>query len=279
MQSNDLSDLAKDAAITDDEIDLSDLAKDAAITGSTENYVNEQANNVFDLLLKEFSENNTDTTESLKNSLESELEDALSTDADEAMIDDIVNNLKVKGFENIDDLPYETLEVLINRAEVFDENGKSIEKFINDVCGKTINDFAKFYKDLKASPAINYIHDDDDVKVFKSYNIDYEGASGLYLKRIRECITSNFMHDVDVCLKTGENFSKEKIEEIIQFVYQRLRNDPTLAERIDNNFDSFIQNVQSTLHNILQVNRRALSQNQTNKLYRDNTSKYLLKDE
>lgn len=114
MQSNDLSDLAKDAAITDeitdDEIDLSDLAKDTAITGSTENYVNEQANNVFDLLLKEFSENNTDTTESLKNSLESELEDALSTDADEAMIDDIVNSLKVKGFENIDDLPYETLE-------------------------------------------------------------------------------------------------------------------------------------------------------------------------
>ena len=106
--------------------DLSDLAKDDAITGSTENYVNEQANNVFDLLLKEFSENNTDTTESLKNSLESELEDALSTDADEAMIDDIVNSLKVKGFENIDDLPYETLEVLINRAEVFDENGKSI---------------------------------------------------------------------------------------------------------------------------------------------------------
>ena len=100
MQSNDLSDLAIDAAITDeitdDEIDLSDLAKDAAITGSTENYVNEQANNVFDLLLKEFSENNTDTTESLKNSLESELEDALSTDADEAMIDDIVNSLKVK---------------------------------------------------------------------------------------------------------------------------------------------------------------------------------------
>lgn len=279
MQSNDLSDSAKDDAITDDEIDLSDLAKDDAITGSTENYVNEQANNVFDLLLKEFSENNTDTTESLKNSLESELEDALSTDADEAMIDDIVNSLKVKGFENIDDLPYETLEILINRAEVFDENGKSIEKFINDVCGKVINDFAKFYKDLKASPAINYIHDDDDVKVFKSYNIDYEGASGLYLKRIRECITSNFMHDVDVCLKTGENFSEEKIEEIIQFVYQRLRNDPTLAERIDNNFDSFIQNVQSTLHNILQVNRRALAQNQTNKLYRDNTSKYLLKDE
>ena len=100
MQSNDLSDLAIDAAITDeitdDEIDLSDLAIDAAITGSTENYVNEQANNVFDLLLKEFSENNTDTTESLKNSLESELEDALSTDADEAMIDDIVNSLKVK---------------------------------------------------------------------------------------------------------------------------------------------------------------------------------------
>ena len=118
MKSNDLSDLAKDAAITDDEIDLSDLTTDA-ITDSTENYVNEQANNVFDLLLKEFSENNTDTTESLKNSLESELEDALSTDADEAMIDDIVNSLKVKGFENIDDLPYETLEVLINRAEVF----------------------------------------------------------------------------------------------------------------------------------------------------------------
>ena len=78
--------------------DLSDSAKDDAITGSTENYVNEQANNVFDLLLKEFSENNTDTTESLKNSLESELEDALSTDADEAMIDDIVNSLKVKRF-------------------------------------------------------------------------------------------------------------------------------------------------------------------------------------
>ena len=67
LQSNDLSDSAKDDAITDDEIDLSDLAKDDAITGSTENYVNEQANNVFDLLLKEFSENNTDTTESLMN--------------------------------------------------------------------------------------------------------------------------------------------------------------------------------------------------------------------
>ena len=264
-----------DDTTSDDEVDLSDLAKNK----SADTYVNQQANDAFDSLLKEFSENNTNTTETLKSSLESELEEALSTDADEAMIDNIINGLKAKGFENIDDLPYETLEVLINRAEVFDENGKSIEKFVNDVCGKVINDFAKFYKDLKASPAINYIHDDDDMKALKSYNIDYDGTSGLYLKRIRECITSNFMHDIDVCLKTGENFSKEKIEEIIQFVYQRLRNDPTLAERIDNNFDSFIQNVQSTLNNILQVNRRALAQNQTNKLYRDNTSKYLLKEE
>ena len=245
---------------------------------SKEPYINQEANDVFESLLKEFSENNVTTNGTLNSSLEDELEDALSTDADEAMIEDIINVLKSKGFKNVDDLPYETLEILINRAEVFDENGRSIEKFINDVCGKAINDFAKFYKDLKASPAINYAHD-DDAKTLKTYNLDYDGATGLYLKRIRECITSNFMYDIDMCLKTGESFSQETIDKIVKFVYQRLRNDPTLAERIDNNFDSFIQNVQSTLHNILQVNKRALTQNQIDRLYRDNTSKYLLKEE
>lgn len=241
-------------------------------------YNNQNANDALDSLLKEFTTNNSKTTESLNSALAEEMEDAFSTDADEEMIEDTINILKAKGFEKVENLPYETLEVLINRAEVFDNEGHSINKFINDVCGKTISDFGNFYRDFKASPAINYYHD-DDAKALKSYNIDYEGTSGLYLKRIRECITNNFSQDIDVSLQTGEDFSQEKTNQIVEFVYNRLHKDPSLVEIIDNNFESFIQNVQSTLYNILQVNRRALAQNRTTELYRDNTSKYLLKEE
>ena len=241
-------------------------------------YSNQNANDAIDSLLKEFTTNNSKTEESLNSALAEEMENDFSKDADEEMIEDTINILKAKGFEKVDNLPYETLEVLINRAEVFDNEGHSINKFINDVCGKTISDFGNFYRDFKASPAINYYHD-DDAKALKSYNIDYEGTAGIYLKRIRECITNNFSQDKDVSLQTGEDFSQEKINQIVEFVYNRLHKDPSLVEIIDNNFESFIQNVQSTLYNILQVNRRALAQNRTTELYRDNTSKYLLKEE
>ena len=124
-------------------------------------YNNQNANDALDSLLKEFTTNNSKTEESLNSALAEEMEDAFSTDADEEMIEGTINILKAKGFEKVDNLPYETLEVLINRAEVFDNEGHSINKFINDVCGKTISDFGNFYRDFKASPAINYYHDDD----------------------------------------------------------------------------------------------------------------------
>ena len=72
-------------------------------------YSNQNANDAIDSLLKEFTTNNSKTEESLNSALAEEMENAFSTDADEEMIEDTINILKAKGFEKVDNLPYETL--------------------------------------------------------------------------------------------------------------------------------------------------------------------------
>lgn len=219
-----------------------------------------------DLLLKEFE--NSDVSENF--------EDEFDNQEDE-YVDEILHSLQSKGFIGIDDFTFDALEVLHNRAEIFDSSGKTISEHADLVCTKTILNFSKFYSELNSSIAVNVKRDDNDFKSFNTYFVT--SSSNILLKRIRGCIQANYGDMLDRISRDDGFVSQDKVEEIANTVYYALRIDPELDELISEDYDAFIQNVKTTLNSMLNLQNAALTQNKINETYRKNTSKYLLQDE
>lgn len=226
-----------------------------------------------DLLLQEIANSDQVFTENVN------LDDDFNIldDEDEDYANEIIDSLKSKGFEGLDDLQFDALEVLESRSDIFDDSGKTVSSQMDLVCSKVISNFNDFCVNLNSSVAVNVKREDNSKQLTDFMHGDKN--SGLLLKRIESFVSANYQDEVDKISKLGKRFSEEQIDVIVTNAYNALRRDPILEELIDNDYYTFIQNVESTVNGLLNLQNTIAAQNKLNDTYRYNTSKYLLQDE
>lgn len=252
--------------------DTADFDNMGVITLDDNNDVIRDADGI-DLLVQEIA--NDSSIDDLDS--ESEFDDAFSDNDSEEILESMVGELESKGFREVKTLSYNDIELLVNRAEVFTDDGKTIVSFINHEFNNLLQKFNDLCKKLNSSSATYVKRDDDEVKrtFSNTLKLTNKKLSGLE-KPIYYRIMSEYGDKINEYANSGKKIPKQEIDEITEAVYRTLQKDYYHVDIVDENMESFVQYVEQLLDGILRLSKLTIEQNRRDDSFRYSMGKYLL---